>query len=132
MYCETYDDGSWYCAYDDGSEQYADAEGNTDYSQPGTKGFNWDAVQSLAQTGAQAAVGILGRAGQTGYYIPQPVTSQQGGYQTLSGANQSGLNVSGGLNKSGIGAGINLSTNTLILIAAGVLLFMMGQGKGRR
>lgn len=42
-----------------------------------------------------------------------------------------GINAGGSINRGGAGAGFNISTNTLMLIAGGVLIFILGQKKGR-
>lgn len=92
----------------------------------GGGGTNWN---QLAQTGAQAAVGIFGGAGQSGYYIPGQGSSQQGGYQTP----QQGATVTGGVNRGGVTGGINLSTNTLMIGGLILVAFIFGsQRSGRR
>jgi hypothetical protein len=94
-----------------------DSSGATTYTGGG--GVNWN---QIINTAAQAYVGGQGAA-QSGKYIPQANQSPYG-YQTLS--NRPGMTPG-----PGGGASVNISTNTLMLIVGGVILFMLGQKKGR-
>lgn len=111
-------------------EVVIDSEGRTIYIGSGS-GIDWNDV---IRTAAQAYVGGQGAA-QSGRYIPQATQSPYG-YETLSRPPSRppiGATFSGGAGPGGIGAGLNISTNTLMLIAGGVLLFMLGsRGGGRR
>jgi hypothetical protein len=117
-YCETYDDGSWYCSYDDGSEQVGYADGSTNYSIPGSAPFDWNA---LAQSGVAAAATVLSR---NGYNVQRPAPSA-----TYNGQIP-GVAASAGVNRAGVGGSLNISMNTLLII--GVVVFAFVFGKGRR
>jgi hypothetical protein len=118
--CNVYEDGSWYCWYDDGSEEFGNANGDVvDQNLPGGSGFNWNA---LAQSGIAAATTVLSSRGY-------PVTPCQP-VQTYPGAIP-GVQASAGVTPKGIGTSLNISTNTLMLIAGGILLFMLGTKRGR-
>ena len=120
MYCAEYDDGSWECFYDDGSSQYTDAEGNSKYIDSSGAGVDWAEV---IDAGTQAAIAILNR---NGYQSPnyRPPTSTYNGPIP-------GVTASAGGNRSGVGGSLNISTNTLLLIGAGVMLFILGSKRGR-
>ncbi len=42
-----------------------------------------------------------------------------------------GINAGGTINRGGVSTGFNISTNTLMLIAGGVLIWILAQKKGR-
>lgn len=70
------------------------------------------------------------------YYSPDDprYRQQQGQYpygQQYPGQYGAGVNTNLSLNRSGIGAGLNISTNTLMLIGGAVLLFILGTKRGR-
>jgi len=115
--CTTYEDGSWYCSYEDGSETIGLADGSVyDNNTPGGVGSNWF---GLVQYGIDAATAIaIGRGSATGV-APQPVHSYPGPIP--------GVTASAGTSRAGVGGSLNISTNTLMLIAGGVLIFMLGQ-----
>lgn len=129
MACETYDDGSYFCEYAGGYWEYGDAYGNVSYgSYESGGGLDYD---RLGTTIGDTLSSIFG-GGQRGYYAPnrnqQPYSYPgPGPYYP----DQRAVGINAGLNRGGIGAGINLSTNTLLLVGAGVVLFMLGTKRGR-
>lgn len=128
MACETYDDGSYYCVDANGYWEYADAYGNTSY---GTVDASQLDPNSLATTIADTLSSIFG-GGQRGYYAPnrnqQPYSYPgPGPYYP----NQTAVGINAGVNRQGANAGVNLSTNTLMLIGGGILLFILGTKRGR-
>jgi len=100
-----------------------DSSGSTVYV--GSGGVDWNGV---INTAAQAYAAGQGAA-QSGHYIPVQTSQPPYGYQTITGSG--GASVSGGISPGGVSGGLKLSTNTIILIAAGALLFVLGQRKGR-
>lgn len=129
MACQEFDDGSSYCA-DDWGWEYTDADGNYSSGQ-----YIYDSggnVASVDNTGKIVAVGdiissVFG-GGRYGNYAPQR-QPQYGGVR--SGPYPSAVTANVGANRGGIGAGLNISTNTLMLIVGGVILFMLGTKRGR-
>jgi len=105
-------------------EVIVDSVGTTVYTSGG--GINWNDV---IRTAAQAYAAGEGAA-QSGRYIPVQGSQSPYGYQTLSGGG--GATITGGITPGGVRGGLNISTNTLMLIAGGVLLFILGsQRRGR-
>lgn len=130
MACETYDDGSYYCEYAGGYWEYGDAYGNISYGSVDS-GNSLD-PNALATTISDTLQSIFG-GGQRGQYSPN--RNQQYPYSYPGPGpyypNQQAVGINAGVNRGGIGAGINLSTNTLMLIGGGVLLFILGTKRGR-
>ena len=118
-YCEVYDDGSWYCAYDDGSEQFTRADGSTQYIGAGSS-VDWT---EIIDAGTQAAIAILNRNGYSSPNYRPPTSTYNGPIP--------GVTASAGGSRSGVGGSLNISTNTLLLIGAGVMLFILGSKRGR-
>jgi hypothetical protein len=54
-----------------------------------------------------------------GYYPQQPYYEPRG------------VSVQGDVNARGVNAGLNISTNTLLLVGLGVVVFMLGTKRGR-
>lgn len=128
MACETYDDGSYWCDYPGQYWEYGDAYGNVSYGEYPHDHVN---ANDLATTISDTLSSIFG-GGQRGYYAPnrnqQPYSyAGPGPYYP----NQQAVGINAGVNRQGIGAGLNLSTNTIMLIAGGVLLFILGTKRGR-
>lgn len=125
MACETYDDGSWFCE-DQYGWQYEDATG---YYQ----GYYNDAGQPVNANGnlvtiADAVSSVFG-GGQRGYYAPnrnQQVLAAQFPNQYQYGY---GVNAQTSVNRGGVGTSLNVSTNTLMLIAGGVLIYLVAKGR---
>ena len=127
MACETYNDGSYYCEYDGQYWEYGDAYGNVSYGSlddGGSLNPN-QAVQTIGDT-LQSIFG----GGQRGYYSPNR-NQQPYSYPGPGPYYPQGVGVNAGVNRSGVGGSLNISTNTLMLIAGGVLIFMLGTKRGR-
>jgi len=103
-------------------EVIVDSAGTTVYT---SGGVNWNDV---IRTAAQAYAAGEGAA-QSGRYIPQ---GQPSPYPYPSGGVSGGATITGGITPGGVRGGLNLSTNTLMLIAGGVLLFVLGMQKRGR
>jgi len=103
--CYDGDGNAYSCETGEPVSEVAGYGGGTSYS-----GFNWD-------TFANHALDAFG-GGSRGYY-------PQGSYP---GSN-AGINASGQINRSGVSTGFNVSTNTLMLIAGGVLIFLVAKGR---
>ena len=92
----------------------------------GDGGFDGSEITAAVR---DVLIGIYGNPGavranaQNRNRYPGPATTDSGVRVISSVPRQSG-------NSGGIGAGIQLSTQTLMLIAGGVLLFMVGQSRG--
>jgi hypothetical protein len=97
--------------------------GPADYTV--TAGGNLD-LNNLVNVFGQAIVGVAGGAGRTGHYIPLQSGQPSGQF---GGAGGQMVRTQGSAGPGGIGGSLNISTNTLMLIVGGVLLFMLG---GRR
>jgi hypothetical protein len=106
------------------NEVITDNSGATVYTS--SPGVDWNAI---INTAAQAYAANQGAA-QSGQYIPATGARPVG--SPIRASNQSALNVSGGINPAGAGGSVSISTNTIMLIAGGVLLFILGSQKGRR
>lgn len=107
-------------------EVITDSSGTTIYTGSGA-GVDWEEIFRIA---AQAYVGGQGAA-QTGRYIPQSTQSPYG-YETLSRPPQRPpTSVPTPMPGGGVGGSLNISTNTLMLIVGGFLLFMLGSKRGR-
>jgi len=105
-------------------EVIVDSSGTTVYTSGG--GINWNDV---IHTAAQAYAAGEGAA-QSGHYIPQQPPPSA--YPYPSGGVSGGATITGGITPGGVRGGLNLSTNTLMLIAGGVLLFVLGMQKRGR
>ena len=122
MGCAVYDDGSSYCE-DESGWTYSDPDGVLYYGyydQSGSPDLSTvtDAIQNTL-------IGIFGTHGYPPANSPGTIIRPGGPGSIPTGVT--------GLPSSHPSSGINISTNTLMLIVGGVILFMLGsQSKGRR
>jgi len=131
MNCETYEDGSYFCEFAGGYWERADRYGNITYgSYVDDDGIPLD-PNSLITTIGDTLSSIFG-GGRTGNYAPnrnQQPYSYPGPGPYYS--NQQAVGINAGVNRGGVGAGLNISTNTLLLAGGAVLLFILGTKRGR-
>lgn len=91
------------------------------YALNGGGGFDWD---NLVNRGFNTAADIWGRGSHPFSDDPRYRQQSGGGAYSQPGAGGARSQPGAGVAR---GTGLSLSTNTLMLIAVGVLLFMQGQ-----
>jgi hypothetical protein len=60
---------------------------------------------------------------------PRFQQQQRGGYYQQPYYEQRGVSVTGGIDRTGVGAGLNISTNTLLLVGVVAAVFLLGKGR---
>lgn len=77
-------------------------------------------------------IDVAGAAfGRGNYYSPDDPRFQQQGNFYQRPIDQDAVSLRAAANRNAVGAGLNISSNTLLLVGLGVVLFMLGTKKGR-
>jgi len=132
MPCETYPDGSYFCEFAGGYWERADRYGNITYGSYVDDNGNPVDVNSLAVTIGDTLSSIFG-GGKQGHYAPNRDPNVPYSYPGPGPyyPNQQAVGINAGVNRGGVGGSLNVSTNTLLLASAAVLLFILGTKRGR-